>query len=199
MADETTNKFLEFLKNIPSNVSSMSTWKKTLIIVVIVIAIFVGAGFLIYFKGYHDGLAQCKSTKPPVMEEAKTPPEKTKYNKKVKNPKACGEKNVISASFEKVKGKDKIKVVSKNNCLETVKYFDYTLTCPVAKNLLQFAPGLYMMYANDSKKFYLAPGGAVSYSHLWGSFRLGGELQGWGAINKDLYGMAVNAVFSYKW
>lgn len=207
MADVTnlgTSKWSKFT----NFVETMSTWKKVLISIVVVLAILTGYTLGVYFKGYHDGLAQCKPTKPVELKPSDHPKEHTEYYKNIVvtskkkktstkvDPKICGEKMIISAKYN---GKDKIEVVSKDNCKSTTKYFDFVYQCPLVRNQIGLGLGSIFVYDNAHSKFTPLVGGAIKYTRWWGNFGLSPQVGGYGAIDKTMFAASAHLFFDYKW
>lgn len=187
----TTQEFLDSIKAIPAKITALAPWKKYLIGGSVVVIILAGT----HIGAYVAGTKSLKPYQPPTI-TLTTPKPTTDMNED--NPLAymCG--NKIDISTKMVNDK-KLMILAEDECKKTTAYYALNYNCKPLKNQLGFGIGALFVYDNIGKKFTPLVGASLQYTRWWGNFGFGPQLRGYGAIDKSMYSVGLDAVINYRW
>lgn len=185
-----------FFKNLPSKISgikTMSTWKKVLIIIVILLITHGSVGLGLYIAGTKT----CKPTEDPSIGPTNPKPTNTITDKTDAGKAALQYCGNISASMS-IDKKYKVKVIAKNRCDTYTGYYQVDMHCPNPLWSVNIGLGLLTSYDVEGKKFYVQPGGIIGFQRHYGNFSFGPEIAIYSSIDKTMVSGAANLKIEYR-
>jgi hypothetical protein len=192
--------FTSFFSNLKTKLSSLTTIQKGITSAIIIVILLGGAGTGLYFWGYKNGLEQAKldAITPIELAIALTPLGYFNWTDQATSVvKDCGKVKLTVGLYKD--SKTKIEAKAFNKCFEAAEYYTITPHCAYTNHSLGIGPSFMLIYDNDLKKLHWLIGGALEYTHWWGNFGFGPELEMFGALNKTMFAAKLNAKLNYRW